>query len=96
MTSFDRRGEGFEFGLWRFQFRISSVFRKKRRSYSLADKDAIMADATNNRMSARQVQKKYGVTPVTFYLWRKERKLTNPHLGRYARRNNAEPTCPAS
>ena len=46
--------------------------RKKRTTYSPAQKRTILATAIKERLTANQVQQKFGVTPVTYYSWRKK------------------------
>jgi transposase-like protein len=46
--------------------------RKKRTSYSPAQKRTILAAAQKEGLTANQVQKRFGVTPVTYYSWRKK------------------------
>ena len=46
--------------------------RKKRTTYSAAQKRTILATAIKERLTANQVQQKFGVTPVTYYSWRKK------------------------
>ena len=46
--------------------------RKKRKSYTSAQRSEILAAAQKQGLTAAQVQKKFGVTPVTYYSWRKK------------------------
>lgn len=46
--------------------------RKKRQSYSDEQRAEILATATRDNLTALQVKKKFGVTPVTYYSWRKK------------------------
>ena len=46
--------------------------RKKRTAYTLADRKKILAAAISEKLTAEQVKKKFGVTPVTYYSWRKK------------------------
>lgn len=46
--------------------------RKKRKSYTAQERQTILASAARDGMTAAQVQKKFGVTPVTYYSWRKK------------------------
>jgi transposase-like protein len=50
--------------------------RRKRHTYTNAQRTAILAAARNESLTALQVQKKFGVTPVTYYSWRKKTGLT--------------------
>ena len=46
--------------------------RKKRTQYSDSQRKQILESAIRDRLTAVQVQKKFGVTPVTYYSWRKK------------------------
>src|SRR4029453_8982793 len=46
--------------------------RRKRRSYSESKRTEVMAAAQKEGLTAAQVQKRFGVTPVTYYSWRKK------------------------
>src|SRR5580765_3551160 len=46
--------------------------RKKRTRYSEAQRRQILEAAVRERLTAADVKKKYGVTPVTYYSWRKK------------------------
>ena len=46
--------------------------RKKRQSYSDEQRAEILATAVRENLTALQVKKKFGVTPVTYYSWRKK------------------------
>jgi len=46
--------------------------RKKRTQYSSQQKATILAAAHKDGLTAAQVQRKFGVTPVTYYSWRKK------------------------
>lgn|GEM_PF-1699861 len=46
--------------------------RKKRTSYTPEQRKQILATALKDGLTAGQVQKKFGVTPVTYYSWRKK------------------------
>jgi transposase-like protein len=46
--------------------------RKKRQRYSETKRQSILASAQREGLTANQVRKKYGVTPVTYYSWRKK------------------------
>jgi transposase-like protein len=50
--------------------------RKKRKSYTSEQRQTILATATRDGLTAAQVQKKFGVTPVTYYSWRKKTGAT--------------------
>lgn len=46
--------------------------RRKRRSYSEGKRAAILAAAQKEGLTAEQVKQRFGVTPVTYYSWRKK------------------------
>src|SRR5262245_14096096 len=46
--------------------------RRKRKSYTSQQRSSILAAAQREQLTAAQVQKKFGVTPVTYYSWRKK------------------------
>ena len=46
--------------------------RKKRQSYTPQQRAEILAAAAQNNYTAAQVRRKFGVTPVTYYSWRKK------------------------
>lgn len=46
--------------------------RKKRTNYTPQQRQQILAAAQKDGLTAGQVQKKFGVTPVTYYSWRKK------------------------
>jgi transposase-like protein len=46
--------------------------RKKRTRYAEAQRRQILETAVRERLTAADVKKKYGVTPVTYYSWRKK------------------------
>ena len=50
--------------------------RKKRKSYTPQQRASILAAANRDRLTATQVQRKFGVTPVTYYSWRKKTGVT--------------------
>jgi len=45
---------------------------RKRKSYSPEKRQEIMQTATRDGLTALDVKKKFGVTPVTYYSWRKK------------------------
>lgn len=51
---------------------MAKARRKKRMKYTEAKRAEIMAAAKKDGLTALQVQKKFGVTPVTYYSWRKK------------------------
>src|SRR2546425_7890246 len=50
--------------------------RKKRQSYTPQQRAEILASASRHNFTAAQVKRKYGVTPVTYYSWRKKAGAT--------------------
>ena len=46
--------------------------RRKRHTYTQSQRQTILAAANKEGLTAAQVQKKFGVTPVTYYSWRKK------------------------
>jgi transposase-like protein len=46
--------------------------KRIRKRYTPEQKRTILAAALKERLTALQVQKKFGVTPVTYYSWRKK------------------------
>jgi transposase-like protein len=50
--------------------------RKKRQSYTPQQRSQILAAASREHLTAAQVKRKFGVTPVTYYSWRKKAGAT--------------------
>ncbi len=50
--------------------------RRKRHTYTDDRRVSILAAARKGGLTALQVQKRFGVTPVTYYSWRKKQGLT--------------------
>jgi transposase-like protein len=50
--------------------------RKKRTEYTPEQRAKVLAAAKAENLTAAQVQKKFGVTPVTYYSWRKKSGIT--------------------
>jgi transposase-like protein len=46
--------------------------RKTRKTYSPKERAAILAEAKAKRMTGREVAEAYGISMVTYYLWRKK------------------------
>lgn len=46
--------------------------RRKRQRYTSAQRSTILSAAEKQGLTATQVQKKFGVRPVTYYSWRKK------------------------
>src|SRR5204863_3174806 len=55
--------------------------RKKRTRYSEAQRRQILEAAVRGRLTAADVKKQYGVTPVTYYSWRKKYGVGNKQGG---------------
>ncbi|MBI5710956.1 MAG: transposase [Candidatus Eisenbacteria bacterium] len=68
--------------------------RKKRQTYTEEKRASILAAAQKGGLTAAQVKKKYGVTPVTYYSWRKKTGVANRRGGtaRVARRAGGDIT----
>jgi transposase-like protein len=49
--------------------------RRKRHTYTQAQRTSILGAARKEGLTALQVQKKFGVAPVTYYSWRKKTGL---------------------
>ena len=52
--------------------------KRARKSYTEAQRQQILDAAGREGLTALQVQKKFGVTPVTYYSWRKKHGLKGP------------------
>lgn len=52
--------------------------KRERKSYSEAQRKQILAAALSEKLTAEQVQKKFGVKPVTYYSWRKKAGIKGP------------------
>jgi transposase-like protein len=52
--------------------------KRARKSYTEAQRQEILHAALKDGLTALQVQKKYGVTPVTYYSWRKKKGIRGP------------------
>jgi transposase-like protein len=50
--------------------------RRKRHTYTTQQRQTILAAANKDGLTAAQVQRKFGVTPVTYYSWRKKSGLS--------------------
>src|SRR5580765_898363 len=50
--------------------------RRKRNTYTSSQRTAILSAARKEGLTALDVRKKFGVTPVTYYSWRKKSGLT--------------------
>ena len=49
--------------------------RRKRKTYTEKQRQLILAAAQKQGLTAGQVKRKFGVTPVTYYSWRKKTGL---------------------
>jgi transposase-like protein len=52
--------------------------KRERKSYTEAQRKQILATAISEKLTAEQVQKKFGVKPVTYYSWRKKAGVKGP------------------
>lgn len=65
--------------------------RKRHRGrYSDAERARILKAAFAQRLTAQQVQEKFGVQPVTYYSWRKKAKATHKRAPRPARKGRPQ------
>jgi len=55
--------------------------RRKRQTYTDGQRASILSAAMKGGLTALQVKKKFGVTPVTYYSWRKKQGLTRRRNG---------------
>src|SRR5205809_1930245 len=55
--------------------------RRKRHQYTEEQRSNILTAARKDALTALQVQRKFGVTPVTYYSWRKKTGLTRRRGG---------------
>ena len=55
--------------------------RRKRHTYTDNQRGSILAAAQRGGLTALQVKKRFGVTPVTYYSWRKKQGLTRRRGG---------------
>ncbi len=60
--------------------------RKKRQNYTDEQRTHILATAAKEKLTAAQVKKKFGVTQVTYYSWRKKSGVSARRGGRTAGR----------
>ena len=63
--------------------------RRKRTKYTDAQRNAVLAAAQKEGLTAAAVQKKFGVRPVTYYSWRKKKGVAG-RRGRPGRRPAAK------
>ena len=50
--------------------------RRPRKTYTLQQRTSILETARKEGLTAKQVKSKFGVTPVTYYSWRKKTGAT--------------------
>ena len=60
--------------------------RRKRTQYSAGQRREVLAAAVKEKLTAAQVQKRFGVKPVTYYSWRKKTGVAKARGGRKGRR----------
>ena len=65
--------------------------RKKRTQYTEARRKQILEAAVSEKLTAAAVKKKYGVTPVTYYSWRKKYGVGGRRGGAKAKAAVAKP-----
>ena len=63
--------------------------RKKRQTYTPQQRNEILSTAQRDKLTAAQVKRKFGVTPVTYYSWRKKAGTSRRHGGRSTARRIA-------
>lgn len=54
------------------------MVKRPRKSYTEAQRQAILETAEAEGLTAEGVKKKFGVTPVTYYSWRKKNGIKGP------------------
>lgn len=52
--------------------------KRERKTYTEVQRKQILSSAIAEKLTAEQVQKKYGVKPVTYYSWRKKAGVRGP------------------
>lgn len=52
--------------------------RRKRKQYTASQRKTILAAAIKQKLTAAQVQRRFGVKPVTYYSWRKKSGVARP------------------
>jgi transposase-like protein len=52
--------------------------KRERKSYTDAQRKQILSTALSDKLTAEQVQKRFGVKPVTYYSWRKKAGIKGP------------------
>ena len=51
---------------------MAKARRRTRKTYTVTQRQAILTAATREGLTALDVKKRFGVTPVTYYSWRKK------------------------
>jgi transposase-like protein len=51
---------------------------KKLKRHSAAEREKILAEAKSAKLTGKQVAEKYGISTVTYYLWRKRAGSVRP------------------
>src|SRR5262245_2875066 len=62
--------------------------RRKRTSYSNQKRNMVLEAAQKEGLTATEVQKRFGVTPVTYYSWRRKYGVGGRRSGGAALRSN--------
>ena len=52
--------------------------KRPRKTYTAKQRAEILSAATKENLTANDVKKRFGVTPVTYYSWRKKEGLVGP------------------
>ncbi len=68
--------------------------KRPRKSYTEEQRQSILETAIKERLTALQVKKKFGVTPVTYYSWRKKNGIKGPRGRRPAVAANVSSALP--
>lgn len=55
--------------------------KRERKSYSAKQRNVILAAAAKEHLTAKQIQQRFGVKPVTYYSWRKKLGLAQRRSG---------------
>ena len=70
--------------------------RKKRQTYTQQQRTEILSAASRDNLTAAQVKRKFGVTPVTYYSWRKKAGATRRRGGTTTIRTGSARTAPVN
>jgi transposase-like protein len=68
---------------------MAKTKKRPRTSYSPKKRAAVLAAAAKDGLTAAQVQKRFGVKPVTYYSWRKKTGAVRSKARRAGRRSGA-------